>query len=351
MALIWGTGFDYLGASDAADFGVREFVDQYASAGYITRGTGRYSGYAIEFPTLGSISRWVDLVMPQSLTTVVMGFAFYVGSGTMSDNMPIVQWFDDSNVIQFTLNVNGTAGTFSLHRGDGSSGANQLCITGSGYMPSSGWVYVEIKVVVSDASGTVEIWIDGTSRASASSVDTKASSTTANVYRVRIGTIAGGTRPLTRFDDMYVLDSGSPLGPVYWQYIPPNADTSDASSTPSTGANRYAVIDETTGGDVTDYVEFSGTGMDLYNHAGLSDNPTNIHAVQVVTGLAKVQAGPRTWRPRIKSGGNYGNGMTQGYGGGSATFEFTLFTTDPLTSAAWVRSGVNALKFGTEIVS
>lgn len=347
MALIWGSGFDYI--SSGGDLGENYMFDNFAGGGYIERGTGRFGGYAIQFPTLGSISRWARIGMPVETATVTHGFALYLDSTAPIDNTPICYWYAADGNVQFILRL---MNDYSLKITRGGT-TTALIQSAASVVPASDWCYIEYTVFVNDTTGTAEIWVDDTSVASGTSLDTRASTGGSNVHTLLIGSeIAGATRPLMKFDDMYVRNDTTRYGPCFWQYIPPNADTADADGTPSTGSTNYGVVDETTGASDTDYLSFDTAGdLTLFGHAGLSENPTDIWAVQVVTGMAKMEAGDRIMNHVLKQGSTEYNGADFGFGGPTGRHVRHFWETNPATGTAWTTATVNSVKFGLEIIS
>jgi hypothetical protein len=350
MGIVFASGFDYMANTVTGTGGLTSILDGYANSSYVQRGAGRYlSGYSIEFPTLGSISRWALKAIPASATHTV-GFAFYIGSGlgTMSGNCVIGQWTDAAGTDQCTL-VLKPDGTLAFYRGYASV---SLGASAAGVVASNGWYYVECSLTISDTAGTFDIHVDGVSVASGSGLDTKASASLATADKFYFGGNSGvSPRPLMRFDDMYIRDDLTFMGPLFFEYLPPTADTATKDFTRSAGADNYALLDELTGASVTDYTESSGAGAtDIFDFGSLSSTPTAIHLVQTVVLAQKTEAGTRTFRSRLKQSATFSNGVTA-TPQNSWLFTFDKFLVDPVSGIAFTGAGVTSLQAGYEIVT
>jgi len=348
MALVWGTGFDYAESSGglALEYG---HIEQDSGAGYIERGPGRYgSGYSCQFPTLGSIARVARGSLAAEASTVTVGFAFYLDATAPFANTNIFHFYAADTTIQFTVRIDADR---SLKICNG-SGTTALIQTAADACPASSWTYVEFTVVISDTVGTAQIWINGTSAASGTSLDTRGSTGGSNVHLFEFGSnIAGSSRPLFRFDDMYIRDDSTRYGPCRWDYFPPTADTADADGTPSTGSTDFGVLDDTPWAS-SDYLSLSTVGdLVILDHGIFTENPTTVHAVQLVAGVAKMEAGDRTFRGVLKQSGTVYNGSTTGFGSGSSRTVWWTWETNPATSTAWTMATVNSVDFGMEIVT
>lgn len=347
MGLVWGSGFDYISSGGA--LGENYIFDMFSGGGYVERGSGRYGGYAIQFPTLGSVSRWVRHSMPVEMSTITHGFALYLDATAPIDNTPIAYWYAADETVQFVLRLM-TDYSLKITRGGTTTALIQ---TAAGVVPASDWCYIEYTVFVNDTTGTAEIWVDDVSEASGTSLDTRTSTGGSNVHTLLFGSeISGATRPLQKFDDMYVRNDTTRYGPCRWEYIPPSGDTADADGTPSTGSTNYGVVDETTGASDTDYLSLDTAGdLVLFDHSGLSEDPVDVWAVQIVTGMAKIEAGDRIMNHVLKQSSTEYNGADFGFGGPTGRHVSNVWETNPATSTAWTTATVNSVKFGIEIIS
>jgi hypothetical protein len=276
-----------------------------------------------------------------------MGFAFYIDGTAPFANTNLVHFYAADNSIQFNLRINADR-TLKICNGSGTTALIQTTTA----VPASDWCYIEFTVVVSDTVGTAEIWIDDVSEASGTSLDTRGSAGGSNVFMFEFGTnIAGSGRPLVKFDDMYIRNDTTRHGPCFWEYIPPNADTADADGTPSTGSTDFGVVDDNPWSS-SDYLSLSAAGdLTIFDHIGLSDNPVDVWAVQLVAGIAKMEAGDRTFRAVLKQGGTVYDGDTSGFGSSQPRTVWHLWETNPATAAAWTTATVNSVDFGMEIVT
>lgn len=127
--------------------------------------------------------------------------------------------------------------------------------------------------------------------------------------------------------------------------------TSDVSgvSTPSSGSDRFAMIDETPA-DLTDYTDFASTGEDVYEAENMTVTPTSITGLGILYLAQKTDTGTVEFRSRVLSGSDYANGTTQGLN--VANYVYTdFFPVDPATGIAWTESGVNGMRPVLERIS
>jgi hypothetical protein len=205
--------------------------------------------------------------------------------------------------------------------------------------------YIEFKLTVNATSGAWEVRVNGVTKL-AGAGNTRA---TGNnwVNQIRLN---GGDG----YDDFYVLDTTGAvandfLGDVYVVALFPTSDVV-AGWTPSSGASRWAVIDEGSMNSDTDYVSTS-TVNDVFA-CGLSDLPASawqVKAIQTVTAVRKDDAGTRIIRPLLRIGStNYETADVSV--GDTYVMRPDGWSVNPATSAAWTVADVNALAVGARLV-
>lgn len=238
---------------------------------------------------------------------------------------------------QVTLYLNSN-GSFSVARNTTILGTTPIVYTASGIR-----YRIELGFEISDASGTYALRINGTEHLNATSHDTR--NGVDGFDRILFGSpaVASG---LNYFDDILLDDDKTQFwGDFYGQVIAPTSDAS-GYSTPSTGVNRWATIDETPY-SATDYNTFPGTGEDVFGMADLSDTPTNIYGVCVNWVARKTDTGTCDMRSKVYSGSANATMANQSLNVASVFYQ-QVVQNDPNTSAAWSASAVNALTVGTE---
>jgi len=273
---------------------------------------------------------------------MVVGFGYYV---TGLQNTKIIGLYDGT---QQGMNVRLTsAGELAVYRDNTS-----LATTSGLGLAINTWYYIEFKVVCNDTTGSYELRVDGTSKLSASGIDTKAGS---HAYH-NIFQMPGPSSGACRFDDLYILDgSGSAnndfLGKRRVVGLFPASDVGGYQEfTCSSGSDHYALVDENPVNDDTDYVESSTTGhKDLWNHSALSGTGTSIAGIQINTMAKESDATSMTLNTLIKSGATEDAGTGEVIASASYKVLRRISETDPATGVAWTVSGLNAAQFGVNV--
>lgn len=338
MALIWWDGFENY--DDANKLGL---IYSVQTSRLTFQQTGRFSDskslsssstvqrgdFYYPLPTnLTSIAVGISmntnsLVDASSSIYLCQGFAFIDTSGADTNNIRV--FIDGSGRVVVQRGTSTTLGTSAV-----------VATAGS-------WVHMGVELVKHASAGTVTVYIDGVSVLALTGQNTSANAIT------RVG-ICIPYNAVCNIDDFYVCDSASWLGEARVTPLVPNADTAQKDFTPSTGSTNYTCVDESPP-STTDYVSSSTVGAkDLYDLTDMSFTPLNILGVKLTTYAAKDDITTRTIRNTLKSGSTSANGVTKALSSTPRFFD-DIWTTDPNTSAAWTKSGVDALQAGMEVVA
>lgn len=212
------------------------------------------------------------------------------------------------------------------------------------------WNYIELKLHrATGTGGSVDILVNGVSVASATGINTGSSSI--DNIQASSGTNTSSSDNSMQYDDLYIRNDLTLLGPSRVDTLRPSADTAQKDWTPSAGSDNYAMVNDATYDDST-YVSASGPGdLDLYDFDNMGFNPDSIHAVQALYTASKDDVTARTVRSSVLSGATTANGATVAPGDTGFAVYTDIYEQDPATSAAWDTSGVNALQAGIEVVS
>lgn len=238
-------------------------------------------------------------------------------------------------------------------------GATILETTAAGLVAINTWVYLSFKTTINNTTGSYDLYVDLSSVASDTNVDTQNGGTAAwtNVL------FRGLSGIQVRFDDVYVLDGVSSgisgalnndiLGNVRVTSVLPSTDATSpgtyADFTPSSGSDHGAMVDEATpDGDTTYNAGTAAAQKDTYQYPALSISGATIHGVKTAAYARKTDAGARTVGPFIRSGGSDYQG-TEVSLPTSYTFLTEIFQADPDTGVAWTEAGVDATQFGLEV--
>lgn len=232
-------------------------------------------------------------------------------------------------------------GSIQVWRGN-SFGTNVLGTTDADIISSDVWHHIGVEVTRSASTGTVNVYVDGVQQLALTGVNTGSTNwDLVNLCKYNAECLV---------DDLYIVDAATWLGEARVSPLAVTADTAQADFTPSTGSDNYACVDDIPP-NLTDYVSSSTVGnKDLYEIADLSYTPVNILGVKITSYASKDDITTRTARNIIKSGATSANGATNALSN-TPRFVEDIWETDPNTGVAWIKSGVDALEIGVEVVA
>jgi hypothetical protein len=312
----------------------------------VTSNTGRVAGRALTSTWGGSASLTSGSFGNKA--TVGVGFA-HRRTALPATPFTMFALFDSTGAVeQCSLQINAN-GSLSVSRG------NQAAILGTsvatGLIVAGAWRYIEIMSTIDDVVGSMEVRVDNQTVLMVTGVDTKQGSN-AWADRVRVY-VSGNNSDL--YDDMYFLDTdGSTNNALVGDSrIEPHRPTGDAAVTwtPSAGLTNFGVVDDVVI-DTTDFIFSDVAGaIDKFDLADLATPPAAIYGVELITSYAKADAGPRTMRGFIESGGTVANGAIVAPLLNTHMIAFQRWDTDPHTSGPWTPAAINALRAGVEIVT
>ncbi len=326
---------------------------QISSKGYAINSSpsivasGRTGTNALEFNGSGdSITRILPVAAEHA--TLVVGFAVNFSSFPPSSSSFLTLLSDAGVTTHISLTVS-VAGGLAVRRG---TTAGTVLASG-GALTLGSWFYVELKVLLSDTVGTVDLRINGASVASGTGLDTKNSGTKTVFDGYFLGQSSNTAHMI---DDHYVLNgAGSAptntfLGDVRVRALIPNGNGnssqllgSDANST-----DNYQLVDESPA-DTADYVgSATDNQKDTYNLAALTELTGTVFAVQNVAHVLKTDAGARSVALVTRSNGADYDSADIAVGT-SAAFVENVREVDPDTSAAWTIAAVNAMEVGVKV--
>jgi hypothetical protein len=218
------------------------------------------------------------------------------------------------------------------------------------------WYYIEIKVVIHDTAGSVELRINGATVASASGVDTRNGGTgVVNGFQFGAGHGGSSQRTNANFCDLYVCDgsgaiNNSFLGDCKVECLFPNGAGAETQWTPSAGSN-YQNVDETPPNDDTDYNKSNTVDqVDTYAMTDLASTTGLIYGVQYLDYVRKDNAGSRHIAPVARIGGTDYAGADASLGD-SYVYTREIHELSPATAAAFTISEVNAMEFGLKVTA
>lgn len=252
-----------------------------------------------------------------------------------------LSFYDGSNTAN-NLNVGIKAnGSIVVWRGTNAA-SNILATSAAGLVSANTWYHLGVELVRHASSGSVNVYVDGVQVISVTGVNTGSTS----ISQINICKFGGSAI----IDDFYVCNEAAWLGECRSSPLVPNADTAQVDFTPSTGSDNYACVDESPP-NTTDYVSSETPGdIDLYEISNMSFTPVSILGVKATIVAAKDDITTRTFRSKLKSGGTTANGDTHA-ASNSYGFASDIYDKDPNTGSAWIKSSVDALQIGVEVVA
>lgn len=348
MALLWFDGMDTYGTG-LSHSPSRCMQRRYPGGNLDSQYSypGRIVGRSL-YPSYGG-----GLLTPDGLTsdlTLIVGFAYRgedgdIASGVTTTIMDI--W--DSATRGLYLYYLSKSGEIEVWRDEASDVL--LGTTSGARIANHRWAFIEAKVYCHDTLGTVEIRVNGKTKLSLTGVDTKATGITN--YK-RVGRSNWPANYKARIDDLYVCDgtggaANDFLGPIKVYVIKPSADVGGGTWTPQSGVNHYAMVDEDSANDDTDYLETDGSGnLDLFEYADSPSNVGQIHGINLCTECRETDAEAYSLYQVAKRTTQL-DGAAEAINGVSYRV-FTRLMTQDTEGAAWSKANLDATQFGIKLV-
>lgn len=278
---------------------------------------------------------------------VVFGFGWreLQGSGLTRQ----VRLLDSSSQIQCTISFTNVDQhlLIEMRRGDESG----TVVATLGRIFTNRWYYLEFDVTVHTSTGSVQMWVDGSSVTTASGLN-NANTGAAGVRRIHWTWSLGGTS--VALDDIYISDN-TQHGPLTISGIHPSANGAELDYLPSSGTNHAALLEDAPGSpDDATFVTTDAIGQ--RELVEMDDTPSYIHSSAPVIGVSyeltaqMAAAGNRDFNPRYRSSGG-----TAANGSAVVNFSLTSLTTkqviideNPVTVAPWTIAEINGGQFGVE---
>ena len=348
MAWEIGDGFDFYG-SGGNTLGGSCWVTPFT---WGITGASRFAvGQAAQLNAAGTMT---SVPFSSNDATVYVNFAHQANN-----------WWNtgDSNVyFGFTLYDTTNAQVGVYWRGNASivitngpfNGTVLATAPGPFFNANAQWHHYQIRIVISNTVGRVEIRQDGHTSDdydSGPSLNTRNGST--NAYCNKI--IINEPNNTSIIDDFYLFnDQGAQ--PNTWQgdvravQLMPNSDSS-VTWTRSTGVTNAACVDEPTENSDVDYVStLTINNVDQYGTTSLATTPNAIIGVVTKAMVRMDDVGPHSIKTRLTSNAVIGDSNPISL---SSTYQWlwTNYLTDPSGGGAWTAARVNAATIGPFCVS
>lgn len=307
-------------------------------------GNGRFgAGINVFFSNSGSQS--CSLTIPAA-STYVFGFALKVASGTTLWDQPWFQ-FRESATVHIDLRFDSSRRPYLTRNGT-------TLASSSGAITPDVWYYFEVKIVVHDSAGSVELRVNAVNVASASSVDTKNGGTgVIDTFGIVVANSGAGQG--FSFDDFYILNtSGSVnndfLGDTRIQAIFPsgNGNSSQLDGSDGNTTDNYLLVDEAAPNSDTDYVESADVGdKDTYACGDVTPTSGAVAGVFILPWVKKTDAGVRSVVSVARLSGTETDSADKVL---STSYQYLsdVRETKP-GGGAWSISDVNSAEFGVKV--
>jgi hypothetical protein len=332
---------------DGVDDGHKTGPSKWTSNGANYAGTPIHGGasYALQNGT----TLFRDLGADEN---AVVGIGFYYKS-TNIDQEFLTLRSDSGGTVHLAFTHNHAAGTITVRRG---SGGTVLGTTSGSLMPSTVATHVEVRAVLHDTTGEVQIWIDGALALDLTGIDTKNGGTKTVFDRLTIFQ-GGGYSVEGAIDDLFIwvddgVDPQDHVGVrrVITTYPTAEGTTNQWDGSDGNDVDNHLLVDEAGTPNTTDYVLSDADGeIELFAMGDLGSADFNVTAVQVLITASKADAGARSLRRVVRSGGANFTGPDVGL---SETFGLAageILTLNPDGDVAWTPAAVDALEVGAEV--
>ena len=287
---------------------------------------------------------------PTSYQTVIVGIGAYYNVGNPTDGRTILWLRDNTAAVVASVSTNAT-GQLQIQNASGT-----LIATGTTILAFNTWYYIELKLTVNGASGSVEVHLNGIS-ATPEIASTTGNFGTSNIAQIWLS-FSGGASIF--FDDYYLLDTTGPapqnsfLGDVCVETLYPDGDGAHQDWSPSTAGAHYSKVNESSGtfpdGDTTFVSDVTPGHIDTYTVGSLATLTGNVYGVATNLYARKDDAAARQIAPVIREAGTDHVGSTTGGLTTSYLYYRQLYQLDP-AGAAWTIASVNGAEYGVKEVT
>lgn len=345
MTVLMTEGFDMYNGT-GGQIGLQALWSITGSPAVFSLTGGRFGGQSLQMAGQNGFApnpSWIRRLINGAGTTtsLSLGMAVYFANGIDSNRG--IEFCNTGFGVQCGVGFNSNQSAY-IYSG---AGGTTYAVTSAGVIPVNSWNYWEVELVVHSSAGTMNLYMNGSLLLSLTGLNTAAAGGGIGYlqFYIPISTASSWVRII---DDIYVTDSATKLGESRIETLRPASDNT-AAWTPSSGANNYSRVNETTVDGDTSYVQTATIGaQDLYTIGSLSSTPASIWSVNVVSFAEKTDATTRLLYNTVKSGSTSSDGSSVNLSASYTRYDRVL-STDPATSAAWTASGVNNLLIGPKV--
>lgn len=317
-------------------------------SGTINATSGRRGGPGLRF------ANWNDATR----LTLDLQSTWVVGFGFRCTALPSVRrgllgcLLVSAGITQCSISINPD-GTITAHRDWPPS--NVVLGTSSAVVTAGTYCYLEVRFVINQTAGSIEVRKDGVVILSVTSVDTQVHASIAASDQFQFLITSSSEAGTIDFDDIYICDgngiiNNNFLGDLRVDAVFPNGAGNSSVFTPSTGSN-WQNVDDTPSDDDATYNSASGVGaIDLYAFPDIAPTVGTVFGIASYLTMKKDDSDPHTARDLIRRSATNYSGTTK-----TLTTSYAMYTEiheiDPSTLAQWTIANVNAAEFGLELIS
>src|SRR5262252_589625 len=350
MAWMIGDSFDFYNAG--SDLLLNNAIwSSYALPPFTTTSTRFGTGRACALGNGGSFGTTLNTVpFPNTSSTIYVNLNLFSSQAHVNGGTTAIAgfaWRDENGpAIQGGLYLRN-GGDFVVTNG---ATTGTVLATSPVLAPTAGmWMHLEVKIVVHNTAGSVELRHIDINGASLPWVATGLNTRNGTANFFANGIQLQGTTPTNDYcDDFYVFnDQGAQpntwQGDVYAVQQRPNADIAITWSR-NTGLHNFEAVADTAEDGDTSYVLTNGVNnVDQNGIAPVTPEPLTIVAVSMTYMARMDDSGPHWVTAQLTSGGTVDTLptliLTNNY-----VIQQRVYPVDPNTGALWAFANVNALK-------
>lgn len=340
MSLIFADGFEN------SSLWSRRYVQN--TTVNITSVSGR-NGNCMSHAANGPYTTRYNIPSAYQHATIISGFALRTGINFDTQvSRPFFCLLNSETIYTGIVFASGGGGLVAVR------GSTNIGSTTSVSFTANTWYYVEVKMVLDDSTGSVEVKVNGTTHLNLTGVDTNpAAGTVYDQVRWQSGTTSNQSIDI---DDMYLLNGAGGqyddfLGDVTVETIRPdgNGNSSQWVGSDADSTDNYLLVDEATY-DSADYVQSATTNnKDLYTYGALAAGTGSVKGVVAHGVMQKTASGTQNARQITRIGGTNYNGSSVGLTT-TDDLHVQVWEESPATTSDWTISEVNGAEFGVEVL-
>ncbi len=346
MALQFCDGFDSYGVigDTVGKWGSYRF-SVAADISFLPTG-GRFGGGAVRFSaTTGMLVRKTNPAVDEMFVWAAIFPRSYPTTST-----PFL-WFEDVLGNGASLRITTGGALFGTLMGSSaaftSNSANSIVL--------GEWNTIALHFKCADSGGRWRLILNGVEQFNLIG-DTRSGTSGPNIDRVVIGTPRGGAGLEWDWDDFILHDaSGSYLNGILTsdlkiETLRPTADQPGGGWTPSTGTDRFALVDDVSPNDA-DFLSATATGArEIFTMSNPVAEPQTTHALVMNVRGRRTDVGARVLKPFIRVNAaedlNAGLALSNQF----STLQHPVYR-NPDGGGPWAGSTINAAQLGIELGS